>query len=128
MTEVNIVGKHLFLNARQYGNAYVFDEARVYDNAHVCDKALVCGNARVCGNAGVCGDAYVYGNARVSAGIIDGNARIGSPDDLIQVIVHSDVWSRFRTKHGYRTTCTKLEAIIPEHVAAFFDAWEADRD
>ena len=115
MDDMNIVPKHIFGNAEVWGNA------EVYGNAWVS------GNARVHGDAEVYGNAQVFGNAHIATGIINGNAVIESPNDLVQAIIDGDVWSRFRTIDGFRTTCTDLAAVIAEHVEAFFDTWEADR-
>lgn len=139
VNDYNIIDKHIYDharvfdhawvsgNARVYGNARVTDHALVFGNAHVTGNALVRGNALVFGNARVSGNAQVYGNARIIAGIIDGDADIGSPHDLIQVVIGDTVWSRFRTVDSYRTTCTNPDTEMPYYVSDLFDAWQACR-
>lgn len=88
----------------------------------------VSGNARVFGNARVSGNARVFDDARVFGGVINADARIGSLDDLCQIIHEGVVWSRFVTATGFRTTPDDDgSALVPEWVHRAFQAWEEAR-
>jgi hypothetical protein len=76
----------------------------------------------------VSGDSQVFGDARVTTGIIDGTALIGSSADLCQIIHDNCIWSRFPEIDGtFRTTQTK-PVTAPAWLEAALDAWQEDRN
>ena len=114
-------------DARVSGDVWVSGDARVSGDAWVSGNARVSGNATVFDNARVSDNAWVFGDARVLAGLIDGDAKIAGPQDLVQVIVDDVCHSTFRCADGGWRETSSDGSDIPEAVSAALKALAAGR-